>query len=892
MLCITRAFPFTTPLNASTLVARWQGLKKALEVVKKYSAMAWVNQPRSAINRESYVRYKNIMSRIKSIQGRSLVLICLALVTACVLSACGGGSNATGEVTAPDLKLTALTVEGHDIAFSADKRSGYVVSVDQPVNTAVFTATAAEGVTLTYSLRSVVNPTTTLAGIELESGAATSIDLDEGDNLLTIRITSEDTSVAVTYSVSFHRVSSLAKLNGIAFFNDFDGSLADTNFLVPISPTFDSATSTYTASVSSYACSLRTRLVTNDRRSSATINGESIGHLQSSSFPLVEGDNNVDVVVTSEDGVNTEAYNFTFTRATMTDEERAANPRLIDLNLSGGEINFACGVTSYGAVVSYDDQTVTLTAVPEIDGITMTLAKVDDDGEVPDGDAQPLNSPIELTLDEGLNGYVLITTATDGSTELTYNLTINRISRNIVNVTTAEELQTALKNAAPRDEIRVAEGTYVGVASDEASGNVNAHFYSAQSGTEDNRIRLVGQGSGSILSGTDTAANAVLQLAGEHWFVSNLAVSNAQTGVVLDAASNNELYSLDVNTVGAQSIVVRNGSSDNIIQASRFSETAKAIVIGSDSEQWLSAPGGAGMYNEADLNNIVRSNLFASNITAESVEINEGAEGTLVEYNFFNSGSLSGEAGADSLVLVQGNNSTVRFNTFTHTDDANLDAVVEVQPASAAWQTADWGMDTNVNDNIMLLNGMDIVGVNAGAENTVQVVNNTRDGELTISYVGAAIDTTSLASPVFELRTADVADQCLGLDEQDGVNYMRVLTCDSSAAQRWSFLRDSEGFVRIQNVGTPELFARPVSGFTSRCGASSADSFVYGGVSTEGFLQRWLPNFRANNLYLLNKENTGFAITSGSATAAVDSYIIACPATYTTNQRLSLVEVN
>lgn len=37
---ITRAFPFTTPANASTLVARWRGLKMALEVVKKCSAVA------------------------------------------------------------------------------------------------------------------------------------------------------------------------------------------------------------------------------------------------------------------------------------------------------------------------------------------------------------------------------------------------------------------------------------------------------------------------------------------------------------------------------------------------------------------------------------------------------------------------------------------------------------------------------------------------------------------------------------------------------------------------------------------------------------------------------------------------------------------------------------
>lgn len=831
------------------------------------------------------------MSRIKSIQGRSLVLICLALLSACILSACGGGSNATGETTVPDLKLTALTIEGHDIAFESDKRAGYTVNVDQPVETAVFTATAQEGATLTYTLRSVANPTGTFAGTELVSGEATTINLDEGDNVLSIRVRSSETTVAVTYTVTFHRVSSEAKLNGIVFYNKFDASLSTTSFIQPYTPTFDSATKEYTASVNSAACSLRTRLLTNQRLSTATINGEAIGHLESRNFAIVEGDNTVEIAVTSEDGANTESYSFTFTRATMSDETRAANARLIDLQLSDSTINFECGTFSYGAVVSYDNQVVTLTAVPEIDGITMTLAKVAEDGTIPDGDDQPLNSPIELTLEEGINSYVLETTSTDGTETVEYNLSINRISRNIVNVTTAEELQEALKNAAPRDEIRVAAGTYTGVVSEAASGNLSAHFYSAQSGTADNLIRLVGQGSGSILSGADTALNSVLQLEGDYWFVSNIAITNAQTGIVLDAASNNELFGLDVKAIGGQGVLLRNGSSNNFIQSSRFATTGgEAIVVGSDSEQWLSAPGGAGMYSEADLNNTIRSNTFSSTVAAESVEVNEGAEGTLIEYNFFNSGSLSGEAGADSLVLVQGNDSVVRFNTFTHTADASLASVIEVQDASADWHTDSWGVNTKVNDNILLLNGLDVPAVTAGAENTVFVANNTRDGELPVAYVGDAINSSSLASPVFEIRTADVADQCLGFEEFETVQYVKILACDSSATQRWNFVRDAEGFVRIQNVGMPELFARPVRGFTSRC-STAVDSFVYGGVTTEGFLQRWLPSFRANNLYLLNKENTGFAITSGTVSLEVDSYVVACPAIFTTNQRLSLVEV-
>lgn len=843
------------------------------------------------------------MFRNMSLQGRSLVLVSLVFLTSAFMSGCGGGSNATGEITTPNAELTSLVFEGYSLDFSPGKRNGYDLTLPQDVTSVNFTAAASEGSELTYTLRSIIKPTTALSGIELPSGEAVAISVEEGDNLLSIRVADPDSTVAVVYTVRLHRISSQAKLNTLVFFNLLDSSLADANYFLPISPEFDSTVYDYTSTVNSLGCAISARLATNERNTTATLNGSTIGHLQSRQIPLGVGENVITAAVTSEDGTHTENYTVTITRPALTDDEAAANARLIDLELSAADLNYVCTTTAYGAVVSYDDQVVTLTATPEVEGVTMTLAKTAEDGTVPDGESQPVNTPIELTLDEGGNTYTVTTTSPDGTSNIAYTILINRISRNIVNVTTAEELQAALKEAEPRDEIRVFGGSYTGVASADASGSEAAHFYSNQSGTEDHPIRIVGSSNGTaILSGGSAEANAVLMLQGDHWLVSNLTISGAQNGVILDGANAIELNGLTLSGTGQQGIVVRNGSSNNLIQNSLFESTgegavagelasAEAVVIGSDSSEWVTAPGGAGSYEHANLNNVIRSNVFRSGVIAEAIEVNEGSENTLIEYNEINAGGLVADSGANSLILIQGNDTTIRFNSFYVNSDDNLEGLVSVQPASGGWHDSDWGMNTRFNDNIAMYSGANFPAVLAGDGNSVFVVNNTRDDDLDMLYSGALVNTTDIDSPVFQIRTADIDDQCLGLETTDGVEYVKILACSDSAKQQWKLLRDDEGFVRIQNVGSSELYVRPVRGFSSRCEAGAVTSYVYGSTTTEAFLQRWLLSFQGSSVYFLNKENTAFAITSGTADVSEDSYTVACPTIYTTAQRFELIEI-
>lgn len=834
-----------------------------------------------------------------SLQGRGLALVCLVFIASSILSGCGGDSNATGEITVPNAQLTAFEVEGYELDFSPGKRNGYIISIPQDIQSITFTAEAEEGRELSYTKRSIENPTTTILGDTIQSGEAVTVDVDEGDNILSVRVDDPSSTVFSVYTVAVHRVSGSAKVNAVVFQNLFDSSLSDTNYVVPLTPDFESSVFEYEADLNSAACAISARLFTNERNTQAELNGVSIKHAQGRAIEIFEGENVVTATVTSEDGTKTEDYTFTFNRAALSDAEKAVNPRLIDIELSAADLNYVCSTKDYGATVSYDDQEITLTVTPEVEGITMTVGKAVD-GQFPEeGDSQPVGEPITLSLDEGVNSYQLITTATDGTTTDQYTLVINRISRNIVNVTTAEELQAALLSAEPRDEIRVFAGTYEGLATEEASGKLGVHFYSAQSGTEENPIRLIGASSGgAILTGVSVGENVVLQLEGDHWFVSGLQVTGAKHGVVLDSVAHTQLNALSVHGVGQNGVVLRNGSSHNFVQNSSFSltgvlatgdalGTAEAVVIGSTSADWADAPGGGGLYDENDLNNTIRKNTFASTVVSEAIEINEGAQGTLIEHNQINAGGLSGEFDANTSLRIQGNGTIVRFNSFYSNADASLASVVTVEAASQDWHDIDWGVDTKVNDNILDLDGVDLPLVTAGPSNTVWVTNNTRDGELAVTYVGDAINTTDLESPIFEIRTAEVADQCLGYDESNDVQFLRIQSCNDSNEQRWVLERDDEDFIRVQSVAFPELYLRTRAGLDSNCG----DQFVYGGAESGAFLQRWLLSFLGNDVYLLNKENTSFAVTAGTTDIKVDDYMVVCPTVFNSMQRFTFVEV-
>src|SRR6185503_20559121 len=104
----------------------------------------------------------------------------------------------------------------------------------------------------------------------------------------------------------------------------------------------------------------------------------------------------------------------------------------------------------------------------------------------------------------------------------------------------------------------------------------------------------------------------------------------------------------------------RDGSSFNTLSHSRVHDTGnhqagfgEGAYVGSDY---------ASSYQHTVVGNVIHDTRFAGDITAEHIDIKEGADGTIVEFCTFDGTGISGSNSADSFIDVKGVNSVIRFN--------------------------------------------------------------------------------------------------------------------------------------------------------------------------------------------------------------------------------------
>ncbi|WP_233601949.1 DNRLRE domain-containing protein [Corallococcus sp. CA047B] len=224
-------------------------------------------------------------------------------------------------------------------------------------------------------------------------------------------------------------------------------------------------------------------------------------------------------------------------------------------------------------------------------------------------------------------------------------------------------IQAALKSAAPGALLLLAPGTYVGNRSTSGDPGGQGLFYSGQSGTSANPIVLKScdPANPATLTGTSVKDGSYgFHLTGDYWQVRDLRVTQAQKGIIIDNGNRNLLHGVEVHTVGDEAVHFRDGSSYNTLQASRIHDTGlyqakygEGAYVGSD----VSNP-----YEHVVVGNVIRTTEFAGGITAEHIDIKEGADGTLVEGCTFQGAGISGENSADSFVDVKGVNTVVRDN--------------------------------------------------------------------------------------------------------------------------------------------------------------------------------------------------------------------------------------
>ncbi len=224
-------------------------------------------------------------------------------------------------------------------------------------------------------------------------------------------------------------------------------------------------------------------------------------------------------------------------------------------------------------------------------------------------------------------------------------------------VTNTEELKTALANAKSGDEIVLAPGEYI-YSGSTPKGRM---FTGEADGTESAPIKLrsLNADNPAIISGTTTASNYALTITGDWWEISDLIITNAGKGIILDNSSHTIIRNCEVYNIGAEGIHFRDDSSYNTAENCFVHDTGvvspgygEAIYVGS-------AKSTTGYGFDCHYNTITGCKL-GPNVAAEHIDVKEYTIGTIIENCIFDGTGMSGENSSKSFVNVKGNDVILR----------------------------------------------------------------------------------------------------------------------------------------------------------------------------------------------------------------------------------------
>jgi chitodextrinase len=243
-----------------------------------------------------------------------------------------------------------------------------------------------------------------------------------------------------------------------------------------------------------------------------------------------------------------------------------------------------------------------------------------------------------------------------------------------VNVSTAQQLQAALANAAPGQTINLAAGTYRG------------SFVTQKAGAAAEPITLTGPANAILIN--DGPAGAApscpaptagwdsgygLWLYGApYWNLHGFTVAESKKGIVLDNSHHVVLDSVSVHHVDEEAVHLRKSSSDSVIRDSRITDTGlvqkgygEGVYIGSANSNW-ECHGNSGGVDKSDRVQVI-GNRIGPDITAEPIDVKEGTFNGVIRGNTFDGKGITGQNSADSWIDVKGTGYLIEDNTGTFT---------------------------------------------------------------------------------------------------------------------------------------------------------------------------------------------------------------------------------
>ncbi len=288
-----------------------------------------------------------------------------------------------------DASLSGLTLSGINFGTFDSAITSYSASVASTISQTTVTPTPNND-GASYIIR--------IGGV---TDADRTVPLSVGSNVITVEVTAEDEQTTRTYTVTVTRAAPPST----------DATLSALTLSAVDIGTFDSTTTSYSASVANSVSETTVTPIVNDSGATYVIRLGDVTDTDGT-VSLSVGSNAITVEVTAEDGETTRTYTVTVTRA----DPPSTDATLSALTLSGIDIGtFASGTTAYTAQVPNSVSRTTVTPTVNDDGATYVIrldGAADSDGTV--------------SLSVGSNVITVEVTAEDGQTTRTYTVTVTR----------------------------------------------------------------------------------------------------------------------------------------------------------------------------------------------------------------------------------------------------------------------------------------------------------------------------------------------------------------------------------------------------------------------------------------------------------------------------------
>ena len=536
-----------------------------------------------------------------------------------------------------EARLRALSLSG--VTLTPDFASGttaYTASVANSVTETTVAAAAAAGAAYEVKLNGVVDQD---GVVPLAVGSG---------NVIAVVVTAKDGKMTQTYSVTVTRAgSSDATLSALSLSG------------VTLTSVFASGTTAYTASA---ANRVTETTVTVMAAAGAAYEVKLNGVVdQDGVVGLVVGSGNViAVVVTGQDGVTTQTYTVTVTRAGSTEASLSA----LSLSRDGGEVivlspAFAPETMAYTAAVAHDVSDVTL---------TVSVASAGSANEIRLNGVVDQDGIVGLAVGAG-NVIAVVVTAQDGESSRTYSVTVTRagsadaslgaLSLSGVTLTPAFAAGTTAYTAAVGHDVSAVTVT-ASVASAGAafevklngvvdqdgvvpmavgSGNVIAVFVTAQDGgtTQTYTVTVTRAGSpDATLSGLslmgDGGEVVVLSpafAAGTTIYVATVAHDVSAVTVTASVASAGSAYDIRINGLvdqdGVVGLVAGSGNVIAVVVTAQDGESSQTYTVTVTRAGSADASLGA-----LSLSGVTLSPAFASGVTAYMASVANSVTETTV----------------------------------------------------------------------------------------------------------------------------------------------------------------------------------------------------------------------------------------------------------------------